>query len=90
MVINNKEYVLPEMNFGTLCMLERMGAPINALATHPLSAVRAFLALAMDCDVEKAGRELQAHLVSGGTLDELLDEVVYAMEDADFFQDLAQ
>ena len=29
-------------------------------------------------------------LVSGGTLDELLDEVVSAMEDADFFQGLAQ
>lgn len=90
MIINNKEYKLPELTFNSMCMLEDMGIALTGMDKRVLSTVRGFLALAMDGDYESAGREMQAHLANGGTLDEMMQEINRAVSESGFFQALAK
>ena len=88
MKINNKEYRIPELNFNAICALEEMGASLTSSDVKSFSTVRALLALSMNGDLVMAGNELEAHLMAGGTLDDLLSEVNNALEESDFFHSL--
>ena len=66
MKINDREYTIPELNFNAMCELEDLGASFSEMDKKVLSTVRAFLALAMGGDAEKAGKEIEAHIASGG------------------------
>ena len=56
MKINDREYTIPELNFNAMCELEDLGASFSEMDKKVLSTVRAFLALAMGGDAEKAGK----------------------------------
>jgi len=88
MKINGKEYVLPELNFNTMCRLEEIGISLTDMDKRILSAVRGFLALAMGDDLNKAGLEMEQHLAAGGTLDDMMIEINEAVENSGFFQGL--
>ena len=88
MIINNKNYTIPELNFNTICTLEEMGISLTDMDKKILSTVRGFLALAMNGDYEKAGKEMEEHLENGGSLDEMLEEINKAVEESGFFQAL--
>ncbi len=88
MIINNKTYTIPELNFNAICKLEDMGIALTNMDKMILSTVRGFLALCMNGDFEKAGSELEAHLENGGSLDEILQEINNAVEQSGFFQAL--
>lgn len=90
MVINGKEYRIPELNFNTMCMLEDMGLSLVDMDKRVLSTVRGFLALAMDGDFEKAGEELENHLTYGGDLDGMMEEINKAVSESGFFRSLKQ
>jgi hypothetical protein len=86
MFINNKEIKLPDINFNTMCDLESMGVSIVSMQAKPLITVRAFTALAMNADLETAGKEVEQHLFNGGKLLDMLNEINKAVEDSGFFQ----
>ena len=88
MLINEKNYTMPELNFNTMCQLEDMGISMTEMDKRVLTTVRGFLALAMDGDYEKAGKELQRHLENGGSMDHVVQEINQAMEESGFFQAL--
>lgn len=90
MLINDKHYTLPELNFNTMCQLEDMGIALTEMDKKVLTTVRGFLALAMDGDFEKAGKELQLHLDNGGSMNHLLQEINKAVEESGFFQAMNQ
>lgn len=90
MIINNIGYTLPELNFNTMCQLEEMGIALTDMDKKVLTTVRGFLALAMDGDIEKAGKELEQHLSKGGSLDQMLQEINKAVETSGFFRALSQ
>ena len=90
MLINETNYIIPELNFNAMCRLEDMGVPLTEMDKKVMTAIRGFLALAMDGDLEKAGKELEAHLEKGGNLDQILKEINLAVENSGFFQSLAQ
>jgi len=90
MRINNTEYKIPELNFNTICALEDMGVSLGSVDAKAFSTVRALLALSMDGDIAKAGNELEAHIMAGGKLDELINEFTKAMEDSGFFHSLKE
>lgn len=90
MIINGSKYTIPELDFNAMCMLEDMGVSLTEMDRKVLSTVRGFLALAMGGDHDKAGREMEAHLASGGSLDELVSEVNRAVSESGFFQALAK
>ena len=88
MKINNREYIIPELNFNAMCTLEELGASFSEMDKKVLSTVRAFLALAMGGDTEKAGKEMEAHIASGGSFDEIMVDISRAVEESGFFQAL--
>ena len=88
MIINGKNYRIPELNFNTMCQLEDMGLSLTQMDKKVLGTVRAFLALAMNGDYERAGTEIEAHLVNGGELDGMMEEVNEAVQSSGFFQAL--
>lgn len=88
MKINNKEYRIPELNFSTICALEDMGASLTSPDKKVFSTIRAVVALAMGGDLDLANKELQAHLMAGGKLDEVLAEMTMAMEESNFFHSM--
>ena len=90
MRINNTEYKIPELNFNTICALEDMGVSLGSTDLKAFSTVRALLALSMNGDLAKAGNELEAHIMAGGKLDELVSEFTRAMEESDFFHSLKE
>lgn len=90
MKLNGKTYKIPELDFNKICQLEDMGVSITEMDGKVLSTVRGFIALSMDGDVERAGVELQEHLVAGGQLDELMEEINWAVENSGFFQALSK
>ncbi|MEI3503758.1 MAG: hypothetical protein V8Q42_08995 [Anaerovoracaceae bacterium] len=90
MIINGSKYTIPELDFNAMCMLEDMGVSLTEMDRKVLSTVRGFLALAMGGDHDKAGREMEAHLAAGGSLDELVSEVNRAVSESGFFQALAK
>lgn len=85
MKINDREYTIPELNFNAMCELEDLGASFSEMDKKALSTVRAFLALAMGGDAEKAGKEIEAHIASGGKFDDIMQDINRAVEESGFF-----
>lgn len=88
MKINDREYHIPELNFNAMCELEDLGASFSEMDKKVLSTVRAFLTLAMGGDTDKAGKEIEAHLASGGNFDEIMEDINRAVEESGFFRAL--
>lgn len=93
MIINGKEYKIPEIDYNASCDLEEYGFSImSGMNRHKLAtSIRAFLALCIG-NMELAGKELEEHLTdpecSGSTLEEIAQEISEAMEKSPFFQKL--
>lgn len=90
MIINNREYRLPELDFNAMCELEDMGVALTDMDKKVLTTVRGFLALSMNGDFQRAGKELEAHLSKGGSLEQMLQEINEAVERSGFFRGLSQ
>lgn len=88
MKINGKNYKMPELNFNAMCNLEDMGVSITSLDKKPMATIRGFIALAIG-DPEKAGKELEEHIVNGGTLDDIISDITKAVSESGFFQALS-
>lgn len=87
MVINGKEYKIPEIDFDAICKFEEMGVSLDVtLSKKPLSTIRAFIGLVVD----DPSKELTAHLKNGGKLDSIFDAFTKAVDDSDFFQGIAE
>lgn len=90
MLINGKNYVLPELNFNAIVRLEDLGIEIAKLQEKPLSVVRGFVALAMNAPLDKAGLELEEYIVNGGNIEVIVEEITKALQNSGFFQRLAK
>lgn len=89
MKINGKTYETPTLNFSALCAMEKQGLPIDDMSTRPLAFLCAFAALAMGTSLEEAQQELDAHMASGGSLDEISNALNAAVEASGFFKGAA-
>jgi hypothetical protein len=86
--INGKEYVTKELDFNAVCDLEEMGVNITNIEKNALTVVRGYVAFCGNMNVEEAGKEIQAHVLSGGGLDEVIEIVNEQMTSSDFFRSL--
>ena len=85
--INGREYVIPEMDFETVCQLEENGISLLAMdERNPKIAtmLRAFVAWIMKTTPQRASAEIQAHLNNGGNLIDLITIITTALEDSGF------
>lgn len=88
--VNGTEYVAKPFDFNLLADFEDMGVSIGTLVTKPNVAMRAYLAVCGNMSIKKSGEEINAHIVSGGLLDELADAMNSAMDESDFFQQMVR
>ena len=88
--INGNNYPILTLDVNMLCDLEDMGISMNEMQTKAFSFIRAIVSIWMGVDPKKAGREIELHLMNGGTLEEIMDAVKDSMENSDFFRNLSK
>ena len=86
--LNKRRYEAKEFDFNTVCDLSEMGIDFEKIQKAPAPAIRAYLAICMDADKDIAGREIQAHILGGGNLDEVAKVMAEMLDKSDFFQAL--
>ena len=89
-VINKKRYTAPKFDFNTVCDFEEAGISLSEAKNKPTSMVRAYFSLLFDGDKEAAGRELEQHMIDGGTFEDLTDAMVKEMNESRFFQAISK
>lgn len=85
-IINEKTIVARDFDFNMLADLDEMGIDAQMVFKSPMSACRAYLALCLNITKEEAGNELQAHMLKGGSVEELLTAFAEKLSESDFFQ----
>lgn len=83
--INGKEVIARDFDFNMMADFDEMGVDVQKILTSPLVAGRAYVALCMGIDKEDAGNEIQAHIMAGGNLDEVVTVLAEKVVESDFF-----
>lgn len=79
------EFEPAALTFNTLCVMEECGAPMDAWDKLDMSILRGYLAASLGVGAKAAGELIGAHVVDGGSLDELRAAFNQAAEESDFF-----
>ena len=87
--VNGKKYKPIELDFNAVCDMAENGVSISDFNSKPMAAARAYFALYFGGDMTTAGREIQAHLVNGGKLDDVISAFATSIEESGFFQTFA-
>lgn len=91
MIINGKNYRIPEINFEEVCLLEEYGVSLFDVKQPKkkfLTIIRAFVSLATGMDTESASFLIQQHILGGGNMDGWFEEINKAVDTSGFFQAL--
>lgn len=88
--VNGKEYKAKAFDFNLVCDLEDMGISLGQAGNKPMSMVRAYFGLCAEKGKEFAGKEMEAHIIGGGTFDEIMTAMSDEMENSDFFRNLGK
>lgn len=86
--VNGKEYKAKAFDFNLVCDLEDMGISLQEAGNKPMSMVRAYFGLCAGKGKEFAGKEMEAHIIGGGTFDDIMNAMSDEMEKSDFFRNL--
>lgn len=84
--INNKEYDYKEFGIDIMCQLEEANVSPLDMLKKPISFVRTYFEICTGMNTDKANKELEEHVINGGTFDEILDIINEDWEKSDFFQ----
>lgn len=87
-VVNGKEYKARAFDFNTVCDLEDMGVSMEEMDNKPLSMIRAYFQLCAGTGKVEAGKLLEAHMINGGKMEDIVKAMSDEMEASDFFQAL--
>ena len=91
MKINNTEYTTPTLNFSNTCKLEQWGIDMASMASKPLTLLAGFVALTVGGkSLEDGEAAVDAHLASGGKLDDITTALNEAIESSGFFKATAE
>lgn len=86
--VNGKEYNAKAFDFNLVCDLEDMGISLQEAANKPMSMVRAYFGLCAGKRKEYAGKEMELHIIGGGTFEDIMNAMSDEMEKSDFFRNL--
>ncbi len=86
--INGKEYKAKAFDFNLMCDIEDMGLAISDMGKKNMSLVRAYFSLCTGNGKEFSGKEIEQHIINGGSIDELVSVMNEEMEKSDFFRSL--
>lgn len=88
MKINGIEYKNVPIDFNAVCKLEDMGVDISNIDGKIMTVARAYAALCMRKPLDVAGKEIEKHVRSGGSLNAVYEAFAAEVEKSDFFQAL--
>lgn len=83
--INGTEYEGAKYDFNTHCDFDAMGVNVLSIRKNPLPVIRAYLAISTGMDLHEAGKELEKHLIDGGSYTDIISCLAKEMNDSDFF-----
>lgn len=86
--LNNKIYKARPFDFNLVCDLEEQGISMEQIGDKPMSLIRTYVAFCGDFDKERAGKEIEAHVIDGGSLDEVSQVLSKEIEESGFFRAL--
>ena len=90
MKINNTEYTTPVLNFSNVCKLEQWGIDMASMVSKPLTLLAGFVSLAIGGkSLEDGEAAIDAHLASGGKVDDIVADLNAAIESSGFFKAVA-
>lgn len=84
--INGTTVTAKTFDFNTLCDFDDYGISIQDIGNKPMAFVRAYVACCMNVSLEKAGQEINNHVVNGGKLDDIFDVINKELENSGFFR----
>lgn len=90
--INKNTYTIPEVTFDAICQLEENGVYLLSMGSNErnlATMLRGLVAWIMDTDLQTASREIQAHIMSGGNIGDILEAATDSISDAGFFKQVA-
>jgi hypothetical protein len=92
MIINGKNYRIPEINFGAVRKLSNYGVSLYDLKPKRdfMNIINAFTCLAADIEPEDADYLIEQHILGGGTMDGWIEEILKAVETSPFLQKIAK
>lgn len=86
--VNDKNYNAKAFDFNLICDLEDMGVSLQEASKKPMSMVRAYFGLCAEKSREYAGKEMEAHVIKGGSFEDIMKVMSDEMEKSDFFRNL--
>ena len=91
MKINGTEYTVPTLNFSNVCKLESWGIAADNMGARPLGLLAGFVSLAIGGkSLEDGEAAVDAHLASGGKVDDIVADLNAAIESSGFFKATAE
>lgn len=86
--VNGKQYKAKEFDFNLVCDLEDLGISLQEAEKKPMSMVRAYFSFCAGRGKEYAGKEMEAHIIGGGTFKDVVTAMSDEMKKSDFFRSL--
>lgn len=87
--INGKEFVVKPIDFNAICALEKRGFSLKDAETQTMTTIRALVSLVMDCDIDKAGMEVEQHIANGGKFSDFA-VLIENFTNSDFFRNISR
>jgi hypothetical protein len=87
--INGKEYEIRPIDFNAICALEDKGFSLQDAAKQSMKTIRALVALVIDCDIDKAGKEVEQHIANGGKFSDFA-VLIENLTESDFFRNISR
>jgi hypothetical protein len=88
--INGVEYKAKAIDFNMVCDFEDMGVPMDTIAKKSTNLVRCYFAICSGLSLEEAGKEIEKHIIAGGTMNEVSEVISKEFDESDFFRALSQ
>lgn len=88
-IINGKKYEIRPIDFNAICALEDKGFSLQDAAKQSMKTIRALVALVMDCDIDKAGNEVEQHIANGGKFSDFA-VLIENLTESDFFRNISR
>ena len=88
--VNGKTYLSRPVDFNMVCTFEDMGLTFTDIEKKTTSFIRAYLAICGNMTVERAGKEIEEHIMIGGDMGEIANALLEEVNESDFFRALSK
>ena len=88
--VNGTAYPVKEIDFNFLCDMEDRGITVDDIDKKPMKILREYLSIVGGMTSVEAGKEIEAHVVSGKSLTEAYGALNDAMESSGFFRAMSE